>query len=61
MDDNIANRLRDLDYELRERLAEAEAVRARYVSAQRANNWPDLRSTSQPLCDERASEDSPSE
>jgi hypothetical protein len=61
MDDNTANRLRDLDYELLERLAEAEAVRARYVSAQRANNWPDLRSTSQPFSDERANEESPSE
>ena len=61
MDDDIANRLRDLDYELIERLAEAEAVRARYVSARRANNWPDLRSTSQPFRDERASEESPSE
>jgi len=61
MDDNTANRLRDLDYELLERLAEAEAVRARYVSAQRANNWPDLRSTSQPFSDEQASEESPSE
>ena len=61
MDDNTADRLRDLEHELMERLAEAEAVRARYVSAQRANNWPDLRSTSQPFCDEPASEESPSE
>ena len=61
MDDNTADRLRDLDYELLERLAEAEAVRARYVSAQRANHWPDLRSTAQPFSDEQAGEESPPE
>jgi hypothetical protein len=48
MPDNTLERLHDLNYELQERLAEAEDVRVRYVKAHQANTWPDLRSTSQP-------------
>ena len=61
MDDDTADRLRSLDYELKERLTEAEDVRTRYVSAQHANNWPDLRSISQPFSDEPADDERRSE
>ena len=51
-EDNTLDRLYNLKNQLQERLAEAEEVRARYIKAHDANNWPDLPSTSQPVTDQ---------
>lgn len=41
--EHLLARLRNLSDELEERLAEAENVRTRFVTAHDANSWPDLR------------------
>jgi hypothetical protein len=55
---NTLDRLHTLTNQLQERLSEAEDIRVRYVKAHDANNWPDLRSTSQSFTDEPEHDDS---
>ena len=51
MNDDALARLYTLTAQLKERLLEAEDVRARFIRAHDADAWPDMRLASQLLAD----------